>query len=219
MYHKTWVHNKDAFLHRLRNDKRKVSEANLSRLAIRNHRVIIILVQRTSQSMTLLIGWANSPFACWSAQCDKLTAPFILRCCTLYSAHILRQFQNHLAVCMSERVQPCYVTSCLSSFFFFIKFRLVSRQRIIIIVKSLIKFCLKDGSSTVKWSIMNWIHTASCSELGTVLFFLIWQTAAKAAKQTSGLGCSNPWLIKCKVWLSMNKEKCHQKCNDSVYRV
>ena len=28
------------------------------------------------QSITLLLGWANSPFACQSAQCDKLTAPF-----------------------------------------------------------------------------------------------------------------------------------------------
>ena len=29
--------------------------------------------------MTLLIGWADSPFACRSAQCDKLTAPFVFK--------------------------------------------------------------------------------------------------------------------------------------------
>ena len=33
-------------------------------------------IKRTCQVIALLLGWANSPFACRSAQCDKLTAPF-----------------------------------------------------------------------------------------------------------------------------------------------
>ena len=31
--------------------------------------------KRASQSISLLLGWAISPFACRTAQCDKLTVP------------------------------------------------------------------------------------------------------------------------------------------------
>ena len=51
-------------------------------------------IERTSQSITLLLGWANSPFACRSAQFDRLTAPLWSRFSNLYKskpwgAHLL----------------------------------------------------------------------------------------------------------------------------------
>ena len=45
---------------------------------LQNLIVIFFKPKRMSQSIALLFGWANSPFACRSAQYDKLTDPLCL---------------------------------------------------------------------------------------------------------------------------------------------